>query len=364
VLYRKSVERYRSSGPPFSFDLGSLTSWSSAPEGLRRLVEENGESLALYREAADRPDSSPAPDRPHGGSSMLHWLALLEALRQEDRGDMTGAWDWYRAILRTIRHGSAYTSQAGRIHAQDWHDRLRERVGRWAAERRTTPAMIRRALDAIACRSIPPPSDSYTLVAECLEPDARERLVTVPKWNEIFGVPDYYVNPDQMQTIYDLWRFWHREPERSRRVIRLAIANWLAYEHLPPDRRPPRDLKVRGRYDFYAFGPEVAPEARALSPVALHRWLDSSPEARQFLQWWTEHRASLIKGNGLEKLRDRERANHRALVVLLASQLYRRDQGSDPPTPEALVGPYLRSLPEAVDDGSQQATHEAGKPLQ
>ncbi len=47
----------------------------------------------------------------------------------------------------------------------------------------------------------------------------------------------------------------------------------------------------------------------------------------------------------------RERANHRALIVLLASELYRRDRGTAPPSDEALVGPYLESLP---DEGTEE----------
>ena len=37
--------------------------------------------------------------------------------------------------------------------------------------------------------------------------------------------------------------------------------------------------------------------------------------------------------------------DRRDLPILLAEELYRRDHGSDPPTPEALVGPYLERLP-------------------
>ena len=58
----------------------------------------------------------------------------------------------------------------------------------------------------------------------------------------------------------------------------------------------------------------------------------------------------------LRPLRLRERANHRALVVFLASELYHRDHGNDPPSDEALVGPYLESLP---DDGLEEAGHES-----
>jgi hypothetical protein len=347
-LYRQAQERYRSAGLPLGITLDVSVPWSKVPQGLRREAEENREALALYREAADRPDASPGLDRLRFGVSMLHWLALLEASRLEEQGDMAGAWTWYRAVLRTIHHEGAFATDSGRVIAQIHHDRLRVRVKAWAADPRTSPEMIRRALaDAFACRSIPPPCDSYTLVAECLQPDASNGQATAAKWNQIFAVPDAWVTPDQMQAVYDVWRTWHREPERSRRIIRLAIANWLAYERLPADRRPAPDLNVTGPYEFYAFGPEAPAEARALSPVQLDRWLASSPEARQFLDRWQVNRRFLTQGQPFEELRGRERRNDRALVVLLASELYRRDHhGTAPPSDEALVGLYLTGLPE------------------
>jgi hypothetical protein len=45
----------------------------------------------------------------------------------------------------------------------------------------------------------------------------------------------------------------------------------------------------------------------------------------------------------------RERKAHHDLVMVLAEEIYRRDRGSPPPSEDALVGTYLRSLP---DDGS------------
>ena len=44
-----------------------------------------------------------------------------------------------------------------------------------------------------------------------------------------------------------------------------------------------------------------------------------------------------------------ERREHHSLVVLLAEELYRREHGRKPTSEEALVGTYLKSLP---DDGS------------
>jgi hypothetical protein len=305
----------------------------------------------------------------------FHVLALLEASRLEERGDMAGAWGWYRAELRTIHHLARRASFADRSMRWVWHDRLRERVSTWAADLRTTPAVLRRALDdAVACESIAP-SDSDSLKSEYLHniqrwiddgPQDFARQVNTRKWNALFGATDRYLSPDQMQTIYDLWRLWRREPERRRRVIRLAVANWLAYYDLPAGSRPVPDLKVTGPYDFFAFGPEAPARARALSPEALNRWLESSPEARQKLDDWMGRRAFRMSGNWIGKLRAREKANHKALVVLLASQLYRRDHGADPPSEEALVGLYLKELPDdgLGNAGSMRAVREDGNPVQ
>ena len=58
----------------------------------------------------------------------------------------------------------------------------------------------------------------------------------------------------------------------------------------------------------------------------------------------------------LTSIRMDEWANHRNLLILLGTQLYRRDHRTDPPTPEALVGPYLKHLPaEFPEDERDQA---------
>ena len=85
--------------------------WSKADPEVRRWVEENREALALYRQGTERPDAlDPVP--PNGSRILevmqalrsFHALALLEASRLEEQGDMAGAWGWYRAALRAIHH--------------------------------------------------------------------------------------------------------------------------------------------------------------------------------------------------------------------------------------------------------------------
>ncbi len=355
VLYLEAAARLKTlkalrdpSGEP----IDPHARWAEADPRLRRWVEENREVLAIYRAAAERSEPAPISDEDEfklwQALNDFDHLAMLEGSRLEDQGDMAGAWSWYRAVLRSSHHEGAYGGIIKRSMAQQWRFWLSFRLTAWAGDRRTTSAMLRRALDdALACGLIRP-SESYTLEFQYRllrrqldNQGSPAREVNARRWKATFGIPDYYLSPDQMQAVYDAWRFSRREPERSRRVLRLAVANWRAYYERPPDRRPEPEAKVSGKYDFYTFGPEAPASARALVPEALDRWLATTIDAQEWLI-----------GLDWRQLRNQERAQHRAIVILLASQLYRRDHRTDPPSEEALVGPYLKSLP---DDGSTDA---------
>lgn len=346
-----------------------LVRWSSADPELRRWAETNREALDLYRQAADRPDSLgavPRFDGYHqdlwGMGTFLGWceaLALLEGSRLEDRGDMAGAWTWYRAVLRTIHHVSRRGTVHRRAVAQGWQDDLLTQLITWAADPRTTPAMLRKALDdAIACEALAP-SEAYTLKAEYLDVermlDGADAPAVLPpgSWSAPLPWLEMRLTRAQTETLYGAYRQWRREPERSRRAIRLAIAHWIAQEEQPPASRAGGAPTTWLAYRFDPLGPEAPAKARALSPRALAGWLRSTTDANFLLGSW-----------GWIQVRRTEQANRRALLILLAGQLYRRDHGTDPPSPESLVGPYLERLPEAVDDGSDQAMPIGVGPVQ
>ena len=107
---------------------------------------------------------------------------------------------------------------------------------------------------------------------------------------------------------------------------------------------------------LYLVSAEAPEGARALPPEKLASWLVSTLDARlQLVKWnnliwpWPPDRMADRRG-------DADRKAHRALVVMLATELYRRERGSFPPSEEALVGTYLKSLPEEylpdVNDGT------------
>ena len=367
VLYREAAERLKPLiAPNGMLDVRTELNirWSEAEPEIRGWVEENREVLEIFRRGAERPDAF-EPDLASNWNASwklvrsirpLQTLALLEASRREGRGDMAGAWVWYRGCLRANYHLGMRATVMMRQMAEYRNDELRRRISTWAEDPRTTAVLLRRALDdAVACGAIAP-SELDTLEAlYCLvergltDPYNEGRQAFVQRLIRSLPSRSYHLSPDQARAIADIWRFWRREPERSRRALRLAIANWLAYEDLPPEKRPKPDPDVTGPYDFYAFGPEAPAKARVLSPGALDRWMSTAIDAQGFFD-----------ARGLRRIRAKERANHRALVTLLAGELYRRDRGTYPPTDEALVGPYLKELP---DDGSGDTRDAPGQPV-
>ncbi len=353
VLYHQAADKLK----PWDYvrkpRVNMSARWSKAHPDLHRWAGENGEALALYRQGTERPDAldlvSPSTPEYWNTRQTLNYcylLALLEASHLEEQGDMAGAWGWYRADLRAAHHFMRHGTISRWIIAQVWHKMLQDRLTSWAADPRTTPAMLRQALDdVIGCESLAP-SESYMVKAEYLElkrfldnPEGPGREVPVMTFRRLWWDRDYELTPEQMQAIWDAWRFWRREPERSRRVIRLMIANWLAYYDMPPGARPKPDLNTNSAFDFYPIGPGGPAKARILSPQSLDRWLESTCDANSLLTYSQRNR-----------VRSRVLTDHRDLLILLGTQLYRRDHGTDPPTPEALVGPYLKSLPSEIPD--------------
>jgi hypothetical protein len=72
----------------------------------------------------------------------------------------------------------------------------------------------------------------------------------------------------------------------------------------------------------------------------------------------SENESSLIPRERLRRaalLNSLERRGYRELVISLAQKLYHRERGVSAPSEEALVGTYLKSLP---DDGSADLADE------
>ena len=283
-------------------------------------------------------------------------MMLMEGGLREERGDMAGAWDCYRAVLRMTVHVRRRERLKDRVRVTLWLPVLRKRLATWAADPRTTIHQVRRALEEVVeCRPMPE-WDAFTLKIEYLDlmRFLDRRVVPPPEQIEeewTYRLGDMQLPIDLALDLYQVKRGLVREPERSRRVIRLLFANWLAHVEHPGQRKP----AARARFHIakqtsgvllYHVSPDAPADARALSPQEVASWLVTTNDAKLafrygFLAWPTVRRT--------------EQRSYRELLVLLAGEIYRRERGALPPSDEALVGTYLKSLP---DDGSADLADE------
>jgi hypothetical protein len=336
--------------------LGPGIGWSKADPKLREWVEANRDALALFRRAADLSDAAPHPTSDWGYSSqylslgVFAWLALLEGARLEEQGNMENAWDCYRAVQRMRVHVMRRGSVWQRVYADQACTGLPARIASWAGDRRTGVPLLRRALDELVAGEPKPEWDAFSLKVdysiitnELDRPNGLGQVASVEDENIQLG--GERLPPNLVETLHAARRFLRHEPERSRRVVRLTFANWLAHvEDASPQTRKPAVrasflcFKQPTTLLFYSAYPLAPSSHQGMSPQDLATWLFTISDAKLMLfQWpWPSIRTS-------------EQRNHRALVVLLAEELYRREHGTRPTSEHALVGPYLDHVP---DDGS------------
>jgi hypothetical protein len=338
--------------------------WSEADPKLREWVKANRQAIELFQRGADQLDAANPDGDSVATGQRAAMLVVLEAGRREASGDMAGAWACYRAILRMATHVRRRGSMAQRADLYaDWEMRDRKRLATWAADPRTTISQLHGALeDAQECEP-KPEWDSFALKVGYLAMTRRLEQPVPPflqqdlGWEYRLSLGDMELSPAMAGNLDAACRFLLREPERSRRVLRLLYANWLAHA----ERRDREPQKPAARVVFsvlkltnpmrwgktwvslYPAGP-LAPAGERLMPAyELARWLAATNDLKlriliaNDIHWpWSP-----------ESLRDRK--DYRELVVMLAEEIYRRERGSLPPSEDALVGGYLKSLP---DDGA------------
>jgi hypothetical protein len=126
---------------------------------------------------------------------------------------------------------------------------------------------------------------------------------------------------------------FRHEPERSRRVYRLIIANWLSACDLPEAERKHRVLRF-GNLVLYAPAPGETPP---IAPEELARWCETT----RYAKWFFNLPEFNLEYNPFGP----SEITRADLIVHLAKQLYKREQGREPTSVEELVGPYLKVIP-------------------
>src|SRR5262249_1837487 len=159
-----------------------------------------------------------------------------------------------------------------------------------------------------------------------------------------FRLGDMQVSPQMADSLDAARRFLLREPERSRRVLRLLCANWLAHVEAQQTRR--RNAAVvtsfpllmtsnpvkwgTTRVLLYPISPSAPAGARALPPQEVASWLDATYDLKLRILVTNSSQRPWSP----DRLHDRRA--HSNLVLMLATEIYRRDRGSLPPSEKAL----------------------------
>jgi hypothetical protein len=348
---------------PHAVGLSAPTvAWSEADPKLRAWVEANRPAIELFQRGAEQPDAGHLAGDPSTdvNANFLSIPVLLEGSRRQESGDTAGAWDCYRAVLRMTTHvrGRGSLEQRFRVDTfllgRGW---LRKRLATWAADPRTTIPQLRSVLDEVLKTEPKPDGDSFAVKAgyleimRCLERpmDPRSQQEIEGEW--IVRLGDMQLSAENIGTIEAARRLLLREPERSRRVVKLLCANWLAYVETP--RQRPRKPAVRAllaalrpmSVALYPVSPDAPAGARALPPREVASWLVSTRDAR----------LGILGGRPWSPDRHAYRRAHREIVIMLATEIYHRERGALPASDDALVGTYLKSLP---DDGSADLADE------
>ena len=325
----------------------------------------------------DRKTCVPAIDDLDRG--MLRWLGEHEAARLEHAGDLAGAWTWHNAALRYSRHVGTRTIFADRLQGVLLHRAACERVEAWAADDQVDAAMLRRALvDAQAVGAMTPP------LSDAIKADYLEAMLLLdhpPLWlvNRVLddfrsegetphseppwprprsqwgrGNDGFEDQGDRFQRyLPDLpaqaTYYFNGEPERSKRLVRQAYANWLTYCDLPLSQQP----RTTTKFHFFVDPPGVF--RQRLPAAALAEELNLPGPARHVLPRLTELQ---------QALRDEQSAQAR-FIVTLAEELYCREHGKRPSSARELVGVYLDELPEGFverESAPQYSEYRSGQP--
>jgi hypothetical protein len=347
----------------FSLDDFKTMTWSSAGQDVRAFVDEKQMALEKWRVGSERADAlylqpeQMAKNRPIPLTRDMLFLAMLAGLegsRLEEAGAMGQAWDWYRALLRFSRlvgrHGGA--RWAGAIA----HEHATSRIVHWAADPRVDAAQLRKALDdTLAADALTPPLSEWFKLGYLFRVQPNFVQFLRDSNSPVPPLPGGELGPlDQTASLAGVsgparmaWLRTSDGVQRSRRAVRLLYANWLPQVDRPATKRAP--VAVREPLWIYAGDPTAPPAASAVAPEVLARVIERDEIAKTLLfQFLDRSKGPMLAPWELNGELARERRRRSALIVRLAAEWYRREHGQLPPTAGALLGIYLKELPEGI----------------
>jgi hypothetical protein len=254
-------------------------------------------------------------------------LANLRAFQLQQEGNNTEAWTWLRAGLRSSYHLRMNGLLSEAATGTNAFQETAEQTLIWADDPKVDVRLLRVALDDVlamhSLESVPSGSvrtQYFALMAALHNRRTAENMLGDFGWR---------FDHDRGEAI----AAFRHEPERSRRVCRLIIANWLSACDLPAAEREHRVVYF-GSLVLYAPAPGETP---VISPEELARWCETTRYAKWFF--------SVPGWNPEYKLAGSKEITRADLIIHLAKQIYKREKGREPSSVQELVGPYLKAIP-------------------
>jgi hypothetical protein len=339
--YREAVSKLV--GERLADRFGRFQGWPQLTQLERDWFFANAAAVGLWFDGTAKDRAANNQGDVVQGMRTLNLLARIAGSRMESEGEPDEAWDWYRAGLRASRHLGMHGSFIERLAGIALYTDIAESIRVWSDHPGLSRTAIRQALDDLITINAMTPSLGDNLRSEYLA--TRSLLddpeLTVSKIDRERSIATAVGGPNPSAGWKERFaRFLKREPERSHRLLNLLFANWLSADGRPESDRATRRRTISGR--TYLDWPADAGSPGRPAPEELDRWLESTLFLRRVLPPFS----------AFEKAERREAALRAALVIELAERLYARDHGKRPESPEQLVGPYLKALPDGYGSAS------------
>ncbi len=333
-------------------------------------IEKNMPAIEVWRQGTERPDAMPSDAVvPRWGpipvDEYYHsWLrvAATEASRLEHDGDLEGAWRWHKARLRAALLAGRRKGAECRQRTSEIFSEVARRAGDWAKHPKVTAPLLRRAIADVEAMAPLHGTEAESLKADYLalmadfddfaDPrpghlDLITRASALPRSafaSPMAGLTSQIIPPELLRPIYArVASFVESEPERSRRIARMIVANWLAQA----DRRPADRAATVSTYPL-VFGEDAGPTP-SLSPTELARRAATAPYFAIARGGFAPPPAWWYSVDQWPTLYTADRQTRADLILSLADRIYEIEHGKPPATVEALVGTVLPKLPDDYD---------------
>ncbi len=306
--------------------------WGAATEPIRKWLADNEPALDDWRRGTERPTALHVPvkdlriDMSMSLVQDLREFARLARARAErclHDGDVTEAWEWLRATVRSSRHLGQRGVAIERLVGIGVFFETAVGINRWAADPRVDDRLLRRAAEQLEEVDAMTPLPSIALKCEYVM--FLQTLESNRPW-EALGMPpaSTRIPAGALSSLL----FVRGEPEVSRRITQHVFAGWLEQADLPRWNRAPKAASFLGLR-------ATPPKPGRLTASELEAHVVSFSIAR-FLLPALSH---------VEEAVDRESAHRAALRLVLAAQRYRRQHEDWPAKLEDLVPEFIDPLP-------------------